>query len=153
MSMISAAHGEAVLRVASVRLVDGLLAELVDAGREVGHQAMASGATLRSGSRWAWALLIVWVVGILGDALTTLVMMRTGRFEEANVAAATMMGLVGVGGWVLLSSLLCAAIAALSLARPRSAYAGAAAATALVICAGKLYATVGNATLWITSAT
>lgn len=149
MSAIRAPHGEVALRVAATPAVDGLIAEFVEAGRQIGQQARSAATSLRRGSPWAWTATALWLVGILGDALTTLLMMRTGRFEEANGAAAALMGVVGVSGWVLLSSLLCVAIATLTLARPRGTYAWAAAATAVVVCAGKLDATVGNTLLWV----
>ena len=38
-----------------------------------------------------------------------MLMKGTGRFEEANVAAASLMGVFGVTGWVVLSSVVCVA--------------------------------------------
>ena len=95
-------------------------------------------------------LLVValWTIAIVGDGLTTLLMMGTGRFEEANGAAAFFMGLVGVAGWVLISGLICVAMASLTLSRPRPTYAWTAATVALVVCLGKLWTTASNALLW-----
>jgi hypothetical protein len=128
-----------------------LRAELVRAGADLVAQSRASVAALRAGSTWARSLAVLWAVGIVGDATTTLLMMGTGRFEEANGAAAGLMGTLGLEVWVLVSSLLCVAIATLSLARPRGTYAGAVAVVAVLVCLGKLHATVGNALLWWTT--
>ena len=129
-----------------------LLGELRMAGADVVAQSRASVAAVRGDRTWARAMVALWTLGIVGDATTTLLMMGTGRFEEANGAAAALMGVVGVTGWVLLSSLVCIAIASLSLARPRTTYAWAAAAMAVLVCLGKLDATVGNTLLWWTVA-
>ena len=125
-----------------------LRAELVTAGADVVGQARSSGEALRRHSPWVLVLVALWTVGIVGDGLTTVLMMGTGRFEEANGAAAFFMGLVGVAGWVLISGLICVALAALTLSRPRTTYAWAAASVALVVCLGKLWTTASNALLW-----
>lgn len=129
------------------RLVD----ELVLAVRQVADQARASGEALRRPGARVWLLVALWAVGIVGDAATTLLMMGTGRFEEANVAAAALMGVFGVTGWVVLSSLLCVAIASLTLSRPRGTYAWTAAAVGGLVCLGKVWTTVSNALLWWTA--
>lgn len=128
-----------------------LRTELVRAGADLVAQSRASVTALGAGSTWACLMAVLWAVGILGDAATTLLMMGTGQFEEANGAAAGLMGTLGVEVWVLVSSLLCAAIATLSLARPRGTYAWVAATVAVLVCLGKLHATVGNAVLWWTA--
>ncbi|MGV3563683.1 MAG: hypothetical protein ACO1ON_10400 [Nocardioides sp.] len=128
-----------------------LVGELALAGRQVATQARSSGEALRRPSAVVVVLLALWVVGILGDAATTLLMMGTGRFEEANVAAASLMGVFGVTGWVLLSSLVCVAIASLTLSRPRGTYAWTAAAVGVLVCLGKVWTTVSNALLWWTT--
>ena len=43
---------------------------------------------------------------------------------------------------------VCVALAALTLSRPRTTYAWAAASVALVVCLGKLWTTASNALLW-----
>lgn len=129
-------------------LATQLATELRRAVEDLSGQARAAGPALRSGSAWAWGLVALWTVGIVGDALTTVLMMRTGRFEEANVAAAALMGSVGTDTWVVLSSVVCVAIASLSLARPSTTYAWTAAAVATVVCLGKVWTTVSNALLW-----
>ncbi|WP_292603029.1 hypothetical protein [Nocardioides sp. REDSEA-S30_B4] len=68
--------------------------------------------------------------------------------QARSSAAAFFMGLVGVAGWALLSGLVCVALAALTLSRPRTTYAWAAASVALVVCLGKLWTTASNALLW-----
>ena len=128
-----------------------LVGELALAGRQVAAQARASGEALRRPSPRVWLLLVLWAVGILGDAATTLLMMGTGRFEEANVAAASLMGVFGVTGWVVLSSLVCVGIASLTLSRPRGTYAWTAAAVGVLVCLGKVWTTVSNALLWWTA--
>ncbi|MEE3127684.1 MAG: hypothetical protein VX494_10785 [Actinomycetota bacterium] len=125
-----------------------LRAELVSAGADVVGQARASGGALRRRSPWVLVLVALWTIAIVGDGLTTLLMMGTGRFEEANAAAVFFMGLVGVAGWVLISGLICVALASLTLSRPRTTYAWAAATVALVVCLGKLWTTASNALLW-----
>lgn len=126
----------------------GLVAEGRVAVRDLAAQSRSSVAALGSASPWVLLVAGLWVVGILGDALTTVLMMGTGRFEEANGAAASLMGVFGVGGWVVLSSLVCVAIASLSLARPRSVYAWTGASVALLVCAGKVWTAGSNALLW-----
>lgn len=128
--------------------VASLRAELATAGSDLVHQARSSRDALRRHSPWVLVLVVLWTVGIVGDGLTTVLMMGTGRFEEANGAAAFFMGLVGVTGWVLLSGLICVALAALTLSRPHTTYAWAAASVALVVCVGKLWTTASNALLW-----
>lgn len=137
----------AVLLDAGGRLVE----ELGLAARQVGAQARASGEVLRRPSPRVWLLLALWTVGIVGDAATTVLMMGTGRFEEANVAAASLMGVFGVTGWVVLSSLVCVAIASLTMARPRGTYAWTAATVGVLVCLGKVWTTVSNALLWWTA--
>ncbi len=131
--------------------VASLRSELVTAGTDVVDQARSSRAALRRHSPWVLLLVAAWTVGIVGDGLTTVLMMGTGRFEEANGAAAFFMGLVGVTGWVLISGLICVALASLTLSRPRTTYAWAAATVALVVCLGKLWTTASNALLWATA--
>lgn len=134
-------------------LLDGgsrLVGELGIARRQVAAQSRASGEALRSGSLRVWALVLLWTVGIVGDGLTTVLMMRTGRFEEANGAAAALMGVFGVTGWVVLSALVCLWLASLSLPRPHGTYAWTAATVAVLVCVGKVWTTVSNALLWWT---
>ena len=128
-----------------------LVEELGLAVRQVAAQAWASGEALRRPSPRVWLLLALWTVGIVGDAATTVLMMGTGRFEEANVAAASLMGVFGVTGWVVLSSLVCVAIASLTPARPRGTYAWTAATVGVLVCLGKVWTTVSNALLWWTA--
>lgn len=136
---------------ALLEVVGRLVGELTLALRQVATQARASGEALRRPSARVSLLLVLWAVGILGDAATTLLMMGTGRFEEANIAAASLMGVFGVTGWVVLSSLVCVGIASLTLARPRGTYAWTVAAVGLLVCLGKVWTTVSNALLWWTA--
>lgn len=125
-----------------------VVGELGNAGSELAAQSRRSSATLASASPWVLLIAALWVLGIVGDAMTTVVMMGTGRFEEANGFAGALMGVFGVRGWVVLSSLVCLGIASLSLARPRSVYAWTGASVALVVCAGKVWTASSNAMLW-----
>lgn len=120
------------------------------AARQVAAQARTAATALRSGSTWALVMAAAWAVGIVGDATTTVLMMRTGLFEEANGAAAHLMGVFGLGGWVVLSGLMCVAFASLTLSRPRGTYAWTAAGVAVLICAVKIYTAGSNAALWWT---
>src|SRR3954468_23350046 len=45
-------------------------------------------------------LLVIWVVGIVGDAVTTLLLLNQPGHEEANPSAVIGMGLLGVPGYV-----------------------------------------------------
>lgn len=94
-------------------------------------------------------IALLWTVGILGDATTTLAMMGSGLTEEGNPAAAGLMGLVGVEGWVLGASAVCLALAVLSLARVPGLYAITIRATCLLLGVGKAYIAVSNALLWL----
>lgn len=132
-------------RAASAR---GLLGELAVAARDLAGQSRRSAVALGSASPLVLVVAGLWVVGILGDGLTTVLMMGTGRFEEANGVAAALMGVFGVGGWVVLSSLVCVAIASLTLARPRGLYAWTGASVALVVCVVKVWTAASNALLW-----
>jgi hypothetical protein len=60
----------------------------------------------------------VWCVGVSVDAASTVLMMRSGLYEEANAFAATGMGVVGVEGYVAAVSVLCVLLAIPTLARP-----------------------------------
>lgn len=134
-------------------LLDGgsrLGEELGAAWRQVAAQSRGAGDALRSGSPRVLVLVLLWTVGIVGDGLTTVLMMRTGRFEEANGAAAALMGVFGVSGWVVLSALVCVWLASLSLPRPHGTYAWTAATVAVLVCVGKVWTTVSNALLWST---
>lgn len=134
-------------------LLDGggrFVEELGTARRQVAAQSRAAADALRSGSPRVLVLVLLWTVGIVGDGLTTVLMMRTGRFEEANGAAAALMGVFGVSGWVVLSGLVCVWLASLSLPRPHGTYAWTAATVAVLVCVGKMWTTVSNALLWWT---
>lgn len=131
-------------------LLDGggrFVEELGTARRQVAAQSRAAADALRSGSPRVLVLVLLWTVGVVGDGLTTVLMMRTGRFEEANGAAAALMGVFGVSGWVVLSALVCVWLASLSLPRPRGTYAWTAATVAVLVCLGKVWTTVSNALL------
>lgn len=137
-------------RPAALRLAANVASQFAQAAIDVAGQSRSAAGALRSRSVWVWTLVALWCVGILGDAATTVLMMRTGLFEEANGAAASLMGVFGLGGWVTLSGLMCLGFASLTLARPRSTYAWTAASVAVLICLVKIYTAGSNALLWWT---
>lgn len=94
-------------------------------------------------------VLAIWMVGITGDALTTILMMRTGLFEEANGAAAFGMGSLGSTGYVVVVSAVCALMAVTSLGRPSGLYARTAVAVLLLIGLGKVYIAASNYLLYL----
>lgn len=92
-----------------------------------------------------WAF---WLLGIVGDGATTLAMIDSGDFVEANPAAAVGMGFLGLSGYVVLASLVCVFFAVVSTGRPRGPVAKAAVGFLLLVAAGKLFMALSNLTLW-----
>ena len=100
------------------------------------------------GSPRRTALWVLWLIGIVGDACTTLAMIRSGVFEEGNPLAAVGMGSVGMTGYVVLSSALCLFLAAVSTGRPRGPVARFAVGFLLLVAAGKVFMVFSNVLLW-----
>lgn len=98
----------------------------------------------------AVAVAILWACAIILDAVTTLGMMATGRFEEANPVAALGMQQVGTFAYVALASLASAAYGALGLGRPRDAITWAVCATAMAAGTYKLTVAISNLLLAVT---
>jgi hypothetical protein len=94
------------------------------------------------------ALWVLWLIGIVGDATTSLAMIRTGPFEEGNPLAAVGMGSLGMTGYVLLSSTVCLLLAAVSTGRPAGPVARAAVGFLLLVAAGKVFMVLSNILLW-----
>ena len=92
-----------------------------------------------------WAF---WLLGIVGDGATTLAMLSSGEFVEANPAAAVGMGFLGVSGYVVLASVLCVLFAIVSTGRPRGPVARVAVGFLLLVAAGKLVMAISNLLLW-----
>jgi hypothetical protein len=92
-----------------------------------------------------WAF---WLLGIVGDGATTLAMIRSGEFVEANPAAALGMGFVGLSGYVVLVSLICMLFAVVSTGRPQGPVARTAVGFLLLVAAGKLFMAISNLLLW-----
>lgn len=92
-----------------------------------------------------WSL---WMTGIVGDGWSTLAMVRAGRFEEGNPAAAVCMGFLGTTRYVLLASAICLLMAVVSTGRPTGPVARVAVGFLLLVGAGKLYMAVSNLLLW-----
>jgi hypothetical protein len=92
-----------------------------------------------------WAF---WLTGIVGDAATTLAMVSSGRFEEGNPAASVGMGFLGLGGYLVLASLICLVFATISTGRPRGPIARVAVGFLLLVGIGKWSMAISNLTLW-----
>ena len=102
--------------------------------------------TLRSPRRTA--LWVFWLTGIVGDAATTLAMLRSGEFAEGNPAASVGMGFLGLGGYTVVASLICLVMATVSTGRPRGPVARVAVGFLLLVGLGKVTMAVSNLTLW-----
>jgi hypothetical protein len=92
-----------------------------------------------------WAF---WLLGIVGDGATTLAMISSGEFVEANPAAAVGMGFLGLSGYVVLASVVCVLFAIVSTGRPRGPVARVAVGFLLLVGAGKLFMAISNLLLW-----
>ena len=93
-------------------------------------------------------LWVLWLIGIVGDACTTLAMIRSGMFEEGNPLASVGMGSVGMTGYVVLSSAVCLFLAAVSTGRPTGPVARVAVGFLLLVAAGKVFMVFSNVLLW-----
>lgn len=102
--------------------------------------------TLRSPRRTA--LWVFWLIGIVGDAATTLAMLRSGEFAEGNPAASVGMGFLGLSGYTVLASLICLVMATVSTGTPRGPVARVAVGFLLLVGLGKMTMAVSNLTLW-----
>jgi hypothetical protein len=103
-------------------------------------------SALRSPRRTA--LWVLWLIGIVGDASTSLAMIRSGLFAEGNPLAAVGMGSVGMTGYVVLSSALCLFLAAISTGRPSGPVARVAVGFLLLVGAGKVFMVFSNVLVW-----
>lgn len=97
------------------------------------------------------ALWVLWLTGILGDALTTTLMLRSDAFEEGNPAAALGMGFLGLTGYVLLASLICLVMATISTGRPSGPVARVAVGFLLAVAVGKIAMTLNNVAVWLST--
>jgi hypothetical protein len=93
-------------------------------------------------------LLGIWLVGIVGDAVTTLLLLQQPGREEANPSALIGMGFVGVPGYVALASAICLLFAVVSTGRPLGRVAQATALFLFAVAAGKIVVLVHNLILW-----
>lgn len=89
-----------------------------------------------------------WLVGIIGDAATTLAMIGSGRFTEGNPAASMGMGFLGLSGYIVVASLICLFFATVSTGRPRGPVAALTVGFLLVVGVGKWAMAISNLTLW-----
>lgn len=93
-------------------------------------------------------LLAIWLVGIVGDAVTTLVLLRQPGHEEANPSAVVGMAFLGVPGYIALASAICVLFAVVSTGRPFGRVAQATALFLFAVAAGKIFVLVHNVMLW-----
>lgn len=91
---------------------------------------------------------LTWLAGIVGDAHTTISMMSTGLYEEANPVAAAGMAVLGVVGYTLVVSLACGVLALIAVARPRGLYGHTVVLTLATIGVAKAYTALSNLLLW-----
>ena len=104
--------------------------------------------TFRSPRRTAlWGF---WLLGIVGDAATTLAMVGSGEFVEGNPAAGAGMAFLGLTGYIVLATLICLVMATISTGRPAGPVARLAVGFFLLVGLGKLTMAVSNLTLWAT---
>lgn len=124
----------------------------LQAGREV--KELAGGALRglrapRTVPGWQWSIAFIWLLGIIGDAVTTIFMMQSGKFEEGNPIAAAGMNILGVGGYTAVASVVCLALATLTLGHPRGLYGRTVWGTLAVIGALKAGVAADNLLLWV----
>jgi hypothetical protein len=127
-----------------------LRSEVFAAGTQVGRLAASGWAGVRHPATLGWRAvpLAIWLVGIIGDAVTTVAMMRSGSFEEANGVASAGMGVLGPAGYTAAASGLCLLFAVVGAGRPRGRYAVTLAASLAVLGLAKCYVAGSNALLW-----
>lgn len=100
---------------------------------------------------WRAVLLVVGLVGALGDAFTTLAMMHTGLFEEANPLAAAGMGAIGTLTYVIAATAVCLAMTLTASGRPRGLYATFFMWLTLGVCVTKVWTVATNVALWVST--
>ena len=98
---------------------------------------------------WRTSVALMWLVGIAGDAYTTLAMMATGLYEEANGVAAAGMGALGPVGYTSAASALCAGMALVTTGRPRGLYAWTVWTLLALAGLAKLVTAVMNVVVWL----
>ena len=127
-----------------------LTGELTIVLRQVTELARTGWRYVRApGASWRLAILAMWAIGVAGDAYTTLSMMATGMFEEANPVAAAGMAVITPAGYTALVCVWCAVLAVVSVGRPTHLY-GRLLVGALAFCgAAKVYIAIANAALWM----
>lgn len=119
------------------------------AGRQIAAHVRGSLTSLpRSPARLVG--LVFWAVAIGGDAWTTMAMMGSGEFEEANPSAAFGMGFVGLPVVVALASVACAVLAVAATARPAGLYPRAFVIGCWAVGLIKAHTAVSNYLLWTT---
>lgn len=113
-----------------------------------GRSCMAAARQPASLIGWRLAIVAVWAVGIVADIVTTVAMMRSGQFEEANPVGALGMGQVGMLPYVCASSVFCSALCFLGLGRARRSEQVAVQATIAALGVLKLAVAGHNGWIW-----
>lgn len=93
-------------------------------------------------------VLAVWLVAIVGDAVTTIVLLGRPGNQEANPWAVVGMGFLGVPGYVALASAISLVFAVVSTGRALGPAAQVAALFLFAVAAGKLWVFGHNLLLW-----
>lgn len=127
-------------------------AAVVDALTQVRGQFTDGWRTLHQPRSWGLGyatLAMAWMVGVIGDALTTLTLTRDPLVVEENPAAVAMMATIGVEGWVLASVAVCAGLAVGSFGRVRGGYARLLLGLTLLVVTTKVLVTLHNFAVWV----
>ncbi len=97
---------------------------------------------------WRFPLLILWIIGILGDAATTLLMMYFG-FTEQNPIVRAAMGTTGEITYITLVTLLLLIFPFLATAPPRTPLGYVVVGASALVCIIKLWTAFANVSYWV----
>lgn len=112
-----------------------------------GARSILPGARHRT---FSLGLLTFWLVGLLGDAVTTSLSIRSGIAHEANPVSNMFFNAVGMEVWMATGVIVMTFFAFLTLAMPSNRVLRVVALTLLVLLCVKLYITGNNlAVLWV----
>lgn len=113
----------------------------------LGVSALVGLRTLHRRPLALW-VFVAWVAAIAADDWTTLMMMNSGLFEEANPIAALGMGTVTKEVYTAGTSVVCLGFAVLSTVWPRGLYARTVVVMCLLIGIAKAHTAISNYLLW-----